>query len=92
MPGQPDSALDQRVEPDLISTFAALQSLLLDAPNLAGFLDDVARLAAGVVPSASCGALGRLLAVDGLFSTLRQLALLDGQQPRRPGRPVRRST
>jgi len=55
MAGQPDSALDQRVEPDLFSAFAALPSLLLDSPNLAGFLADVARLAAGVVPSGSCG-------------------------------------
>ena len=55
MAGQPDSALDQRVEPDLLTAFAALQSLLLDSPNLAGFLGDVARLAAGVVPCASCG-------------------------------------
>lgn len=59
MPGQPDSTLDQHVEPDLLGTFAALQSLLLDSPNLAGFLGGVARLAAGVVPSASCGITAR---------------------------------
>ena len=38
------------------------------------------------------GSLHRLLAVEGLFSTLQRLALLDGQQPPRPGRTSRRST
>jgi anti-anti-sigma factor len=36
--------------------------------------------------------LRRLLAVEGLFSTLQQLALLDGQRPPRPGPTARRST
>jgi anti-anti-sigma factor len=38
------------------------------------------------------GPLRRLLAVEGLFSTLQQLALLDGQQPPPPDRTARRST
>src|SRR5215204_5472602 len=42
-------------DPDLITAFAALQSLLITSPDLDRFLADVARLAAGVVPSASCG-------------------------------------
>jgi anti-sigma B factor antagonist len=36
--------------------------------------------------------LRRLLAVDGLFSTLQRSALLDGQQPPRPSPTTRRST
>jgi anti-anti-sigma factor len=38
------------------------------------------------------GPLHLLLAVDGLFCTLRRSALLDGQQPPRPGPTTRRST
>jgi anti-anti-sigma factor len=38
------------------------------------------------------GPLRRLLAVEGLFSTLQRLALLDGKQPPRPDRTSRRST
>jgi anti-sigma B factor antagonist len=38
------------------------------------------------------GPFRRLLGVDGLFSTLQRSALLDGQQPRRPGPTARRST
>ena len=37
------------------------------------------------------GPFRRLLAVDGLFDTLQQLAHLDGQQPPRPGPGGRRS-
>lgn len=52
-------SIDERVQPDLIGAFAALQSLLLGAPNLDAFLTEVARLAAGVVPAASCGITAR---------------------------------
>jgi GAF domain-containing protein len=45
----------EQAEPDLLQAFAALQSLLLTSPSLDAFLDDVAGLAAGVVPGASCG-------------------------------------
>ena len=38
------------------------------------------------------GPLRRLLAVDGLFSTLQQAAHLDGQQPPRPRPSGQRST
>lgn len=38
------------------------------------------------------GPLRRLLAVEGLFSTLQQVALLDGQQPPRSDRTSPRST
>jgi anti-anti-sigma factor len=38
------------------------------------------------------GSFRRLLAVDGLFSTLQRSALLDGHQPPRPGPTGRRST
>ncbi len=38
------------------------------------------------------GTLRRLLAVEGLFSTLQQVALFDGQRPPPPDRTSRRST
>jgi GAF domain-containing protein len=41
---------------DLVQTFSALQSLLLTAQDIEGFLTEVAKLAAGVAhPAASCG-------------------------------------
>lgn len=58
MPVRPErsiEAIDRRVEPDLVGALMALQSLLLGASNLEAFLTEVARLAAGVVPAASCG-------------------------------------
>ena len=55
MPNQSEPTVDEHGEFCLVSSFVALQSLLLDRPNLDGFLGDVARLAAGVVPLASCG-------------------------------------
>ena len=42
--------------PQLLLTFSALQSLLLTAQDIEGFLTEVAKLAAGVAhPAASCG-------------------------------------
>jgi GAF domain-containing protein len=47
---------DRSSAPDLVQTFSALQSLLLTAQGIDGFLTEVAKLAAGVAhPAASCG-------------------------------------
>jgi GAF domain-containing protein len=55
MTGEPDTYSGRRAAPNLVTAFAALQSLLLASPDLEAFLSGVARLAADVVPSASCG-------------------------------------
>ena len=55
MTGKPDTYSGRRATPDLVTAFAALQSLPLASPDLEAFLSGVARLAADVVPSASCG-------------------------------------
>lgn len=58
MSASPDPAFPPYPEP-LVGAFSSLQSLLLDSPSLDAFLTDVAKLAAAVVPSASCGITAR---------------------------------
>ena len=58
MSASPDPAFPAYSEP-LVGAFSGLQSLLLDSPSLDAFLTDVAKLAAAVVPSASCGITAR---------------------------------
>jgi GAF domain-containing protein len=51
----PTVGLDRTLEADLAAAYRELQNLLLDRPDVSEFLNEVAALAASVVPGCSCG-------------------------------------